>query len=126
MAGILYVVVSPPTDKLSFIFVIIVVFTMMGQTARLIGSKAIYTPRGALTAVAVLVLGGAAIYFLLPVDIELSEKTKEVPTLLFGLGAVFLARQPRGVLFDVINRIRLRQLQRERRLAEAASVEVQT
>ncbi|MBM3672208.1 MAG: hypothetical protein FJW86_08535 [Actinobacteria bacterium] len=126
MAGILYVVVSPPTDKLSFIFVIIVVFAMMGETARLIGSKAIYTARGALLGVGVLAVGITAIVLLLPVEIELSEKAKEVPTLLFGLGAVFLARQPRGVLFDVMNRIRLRQLQRERQLADGATAEAAT
>ena len=45
MAAILYVVVSPPTNKLSFILVIIIVFVMMGMTARLIGSRLIYTPR---------------------------------------------------------------------------------
>lgn len=120
MAGILYAVVSPPTNKLSFIFVIIVVFVLMGVMARLIGSKAIYTPQGAVLAVAVLAAGAAAVVLLLPVDVELSETLQVVPTLLFGLGAVFLARQPRGVLFDVTNRIRLRQLRREAHLTEVA------
>ena len=124
MAAILYVVVSPPTNKLSFILVIIVVFILMGLTARLIGSRAIYTPRGVLAAVVLYAVGIAAIVFLLPIDvrdeIDLGTAWDYIPTLLFGLGAVFLARQPRGVLFDVINRIRLRQLQREARLAEVA------
>ena len=30
----------------------------------------------------------------------------DVPTLLFGLGAVGLAREPRGILFSVVNGIR--------------------
>jgi branched-chain amino acid transport system permease protein len=124
MAAILYVVVSPPTNKLSFILVIIVVFVLMGMTARLVGSRAIYTPRGVVAAVLLYAAGIAAIVLLLPIDvkeeIDLGSAWDYVPTLLFGLGAVFLARQPRGVLFDVMNRIRLRQLQREARLAEAA------
>jgi branched-chain amino acid transport system permease protein len=124
MAAILYVVVSPPTNKLSFILVIIVVFVMMGMTARLVGSRAIYTPRGAVLTVLLYAAGIAAIVLLLPIDvkdeIDLGTAWDYIPTLLFGLGAVFLARQPRGVLFDVMNRIRLRQMQRDARLAEAA------
>jgi len=124
MAAILYVVVSPPTNKLSFILVIIVVFVLMGMTARLIGSRLIYTPRGAVAAVLLFAAGAAAIVLLLPIDVkeelDLGTAWDYIPTLLFGLGAVFLARQPRGVLFDVMNRIRLRQLQRDARLAEAA------
>jgi branched-chain amino acid transport system permease protein len=37
----------------------------------------------------------------------------DVPTLLFGLGAIGLARQPRGVLFDIVNGTRLRRARRE-------------
>jgi branched-chain amino acid transport system permease protein len=126
MAAILYVVVSPPTNKISFILVIIVVFVLMGLTARLIGSRAIYAPKGIAAAVVLYVAGIAAIILVLPIDvkdeIDLGAAWDYVPTLLFGLGAVFLARQPRGVLFDVINRIRLRQLQREARAAEATAV----
>jgi len=126
MAAILYVVVSPPTNKISFILVIIVVFFMMGMTARLIGSRAIYTPKGMVLAALLFIVGIAAIVLLLPIDvkeeIDLGTAWDYIPTLLFGLGAVFLARQPRGVLFDVMNRIRLRQLQREARAAEAAEL----
>src|SRR5262245_51354136 len=126
MAAILYVVVSPPTNKLSFILVIIVVFVMMGMTARLIGSRLIYTPKGIALAVLLYVAGITAIVLLLPIDvkeeIDLGAAWDYVPTLLFGLGAVFLARQPRGVLFDVMNRIRLRQLRIDARSAESAAV----
>jgi branched-chain amino acid transport system permease protein len=125
MAAVLYVVVSPPTNKLSFIFVIIVVFVMMGMTARLVGSKMIYTQKG-MVLVGLLYAGGiTAIYFLLGIDvkeeIDLGSAWDYIPTIMFGLGAVFLAKQPRGVLFDVNNRIRLRNLRREARLAEAAA-----
>jgi hypothetical protein len=53
---------------------------------------------------------------------ELAEGTvKEFPTMLFGLGAIMLAREPRGVLYDMVNRQRLRQLEDiERREEEAA------
>jgi branched-chain amino acid transport system permease protein len=133
MAGILFAVVP---YKLSFILVIIVVFIVFGLGARLIGSKAIYTPRGALLAAAVLAAGIAAIVGLTSLVVEAGQQGAGLisfeggkvllspalfaqgPTLLFGLGAVFLAKQPRGVLFDLMNRIRLRQLQREARLAE--------
>ena len=118
MAGILFAVVTPPTNKLSFILVIIVVFLMMGLIARLVGSKAIYQPPGAVLAVAIFAAGATAIVLLLPLDIELSDTLQVLPTLLFGLGAIFLARQPRGVLFDVMNRIRLRQMRRDARLVD--------
>jgi branched-chain amino acid transport system permease protein len=42
--------------------------------------------------------------------LELGEQTAEVPTMLFGLGAIALAREPRGVLYDMVNRLRLRQM----------------
>ena len=36
--------------------------------------------------------------------------------MLFGLGAVALSREPRGVIYDIVNRQRLRQIhQAERR-----------
>jgi hypothetical protein len=35
--------------------------------------------------------------------------TREVPTMLFGLGAIALVNEPRGVVYDIINRQRLRQ-----------------
>src|SRR5207248_5767603 len=42
--------------------------------------------------------------------LDLGEQTALVPTMLFGLGAIVLAREPRGVLYDMVNRQRLRQL----------------
>jgi branched-chain amino acid transport system permease protein len=129
LAAVLYVMVSPPTNKLSFILVIIVVFMIMGMTARLVGSRMIYTRKGAALAV-LLYAGGIALIalVLMPLDvkkeIDLGTAWDHIPTILFGLGAVFLAKQPRGVLFDVMNRIRLRDLQREARRAEAEAAEV--
>src|SRR5262249_32672691 len=55
--------------------------------------------------------------------LDLGEQTGSVPTMLFGLGAIGLAREPRGVLYDMVNRQRLRQLRNlERRDEEAELV----
>jgi branched-chain amino acid transport system permease protein len=54
------------------------------------------------------------------VSLHLTEGWTEVPTMLFGLGAIALAREPRGVLFDVVNQHRLRRLRRQTRREERA------
>jgi branched-chain amino acid transport system permease protein len=54
------------------------------------------------------------------VSLYLSEGWTDVPTMLFGLGAIALAREPRGVLFDVANQHRLRRLRRQTRRDERA------
>jgi hypothetical protein len=65
-----------------------------------------------------LAAGGVYVaYALLAGDVNITqEMAAEVPTMLFGLGAVALAREPRGVIYDIVNRQRLRQIhQAERR-----------
>jgi branched-chain amino acid transport system permease protein len=47
------------------------------------------------------------------VSLYLTEGWADVPTMLFGLGAIALAREPRGVLFDIVNHQRLRRLRRQ-------------
>jgi hypothetical protein len=42
-------------------------------------------------------------------NLELGESGAEVPTMLFGLGAIALVNEPRGVVYDIVNRQRLRQ-----------------
>jgi branched-chain amino acid transport system permease protein len=54
------------------------------------------------------------------VSLHLTEGWADVPTLLFGLGAIALAREPRGVIFDVVNQHRLRRLRRQTRREERA------
>ncbi len=45
---------------------------------------------------------------------------REVPTMLFGLGAIGLVSEPRGVVYNIVNRQRLRQFKNiERREEEA-------
>jgi branched-chain amino acid transport system permease protein len=54
------------------------------------------------------------------VSLYLTEGWADVPTMLFGLGAIALAREPRGVLFDIVNHQRLRRLRRQARRDERA------
>jgi hypothetical protein len=66
----------------------------------------------------VLAAGGAYVaYLLLAGEVNISiEASAEVPVMLFGLGAVALSREPRGAIYDIVNRQRLRQIhQAERR-----------
>jgi branched-chain amino acid transport system permease protein len=51
-------------------------------------------------------------------NLELGETGSEVPTMLFGLGAILLAREPRGVVYDIVNRQRLRQFKEAERHEE--------
>jgi hypothetical protein len=54
--------------------------------------------------------------------LELGDRATEVPTMLFGLGAIGLAREPRGVLYDMVNRQRLRQFREAERRDEEATL----
>ena len=53
--------------------------------------------------------------------LELGDRATEVPTMLFGLGAIGLAREPRGVLYDMVNRQRLRQFREAERRDEESN-----
>jgi hypothetical protein len=72
-----------------------------------------------LVASGVILVVGVVVAFL-AADLELGEQTAEVPTMLFGLGAIALAREPRGVLYDMVNRIRLRRMRDAERRDEDA------
>jgi branched-chain amino acid transport system permease protein len=54
--------------------------------------------------------------------LDLGDRASEVPTMLFGLGAIGLAREPRGVLYDMVNRQRLRQFREAERRQEEAEL----
>ena len=84
------------------------------------GAAAIKTPAGAAALVVLVAVIGGIIAMLLGLD--LAESVGEVPTLLFGLGAIFLAGEPRGVLFNFVNSLRVRQMRHEARLAEDAAL----
>lgn len=50
--------------------------------------------------------------------LDLGDSAAEVPTMLFGLGAIGLVSEPRGVIYNIINRQRLRQFQDSERRDE--------
>jgi branched-chain amino acid transport system permease protein len=50
--------------------------------------------------------------------LDLGESASEVPTMLFGLGAIGLVNEPRGVVYDIVNRQRLRQFKAAERQQE--------
>ena len=52
----------------------------------------------------------------------LSDGWQDVPTLMFGLGAIALAREPRGVIFDVANQHRLRRMRRAAKREQPVAV----
>jgi branched-chain amino acid transport system permease protein len=89
--------------------------------ARLARSGKIKTPAGAAALVVLVAVVGGVIAMLLGLD--LTESVGEVPTLLFGLGAIFLAGEPRGVLFNFVNSLRVRRMRHEARLAEDAALD---
>jgi branched-chain amino acid transport system permease protein len=89
-------------------------------TALLVGlrvAKAPITNQPARIAVLVAVAGLGVWLTLTLAGLDLGEAgTREVPTMLFGLGAIGLVNEPRGVVYDIVNRQRLRQYkQAERR-----------
>jgi branched-chain amino acid transport system permease protein len=57
--------------------------------------------------------------------LELGDRAAEVPTMLFGLGAIGLAREPRGVLYDMVNRQRLRRARDAERRQEDAELQAE-
>ena len=54
--------------------------------------------------------------------LELGESAAEVPTMLFGLGAIGLVNEPRGVVYDIVSRQRLRQFKEAEAQDEAAKL----
>jgi branched-chain amino acid transport system permease protein len=119
LAGVIFAVIP---QQLNLLLVMILLFVVVGLLARLVLTRDIAKWWGAALTVALLVV--AVIGAKVLADVEVPESWAEVPTLLFGLGAVALARQPRGVLFDAVNRIRLRAMRREAALAAAPTAEV--
>jgi branched-chain amino acid transport system permease protein len=120
IAGIVFAVVP---QKLIFIVVIALVLTAGALVARLVMSGRIRTPAGAVMAAVVAAVGIVGTGLLLTVDVHetvAGVSVRDLPTMLFGLGAVFLAREPRGILFNVVNRLRLREARRQAGVAEPA------
>ena len=72
------------------------------------------------------VVAAAGVYLAIRAGgLELGDRASEVPTMLFGLGAIGLAREPRGVLYDMVNRQRLRQFREAERRDEEAAIQAE-
>jgi hypothetical protein len=50
--------------------------------------------------------------------LDLGDSAAQVPVMLFGLGAIGLAQEPRGVIYDIVNRQRLRRFKDAERREE--------
>ncbi len=120
LAGVLVIVLP---QQLNLLLVMILLFTALGLLARLVMTREILRWWGALLAVAIAVIAVFGMKALADVEID-KEQWGDVPTLLFGLGAVALARQPRGIIYDAVSRIRLRVMKHDAQPAAANPVEV--
>ena len=68
------------------------------------------------------VVAAGAVYLAVVLGgLDLGDSGSEVPTMLFGLGAIGLSKEPRGVVYDIVNRQRLRQFKDAERDDEEAS-----
>jgi branched-chain amino acid transport system permease protein len=117
LAGIL-LVYAP--ERPTAILVVALALTCMGLIARIVIAGRLRTASGALGIVALVALGVVGSSLLLGIEVD-GDWVPDAITMLFGLGAIFLARRPSGVLFDFVNRLRLRQLRAQARLVEAAA-----
>ncbi|MFM8303966.1 MAG: ABC transporter permease [Actinomycetota bacterium] len=103
------------------VLVLVVLVIGVRVALRLRRVEALEGPARVVGVVGVVVLTLVGAY--LTTTVGLSETTvKEVPTMLFGLGAIMLAREPRGVLYDMVNRQRLRRLEDLERQEEEAEL----
>jgi branched-chain amino acid transport system permease protein len=98
---------------ISVLIALRIVRTPTGKKWLKLGIAAVFVIAGLLLALQ-FVTGGISIN---------PETAQEVPVLLFGLGAIALAREPRGVIYDMVNRQRLRQFQDAERRDEQARLE---
>jgi branched-chain amino acid transport system permease protein len=107
-------------DTVSVILVLIALATALLIILRIVRlpvrSRAIPIASSVVVAIASVLLAIQA------AGLELGDRAAEVPTMLFGLGAIGLAREPRGVLYDMVNRQRLRQFRAAERREEEATL----
>jgi ABC-type branched-subunit amino acid transport system permease subunit len=80
---------------------------------------------GAITAVSLLVVGVVAVLVSDSVTSTVTDHIGEVPTTLFGFGAIMVAREPRGVLYDAKKRRHERKMQRAAKRAPAPRPEAE-
>jgi hypothetical protein len=58
--------------------------------------------------------------------LDLGDASAEVPIMLFGLGAIGLSQEPRGVIYDIVNRQRLRRFKDAERREEEERLRAET
>ncbi len=109
LAGVIVTVIP---QQLNLLLVMILLFTALGLLARLVLTREIMKWWGAVLAVAIAVIAVVGMKALADIEVD-KEAWGDVPTLLFGLGAIGLARQPKGIIYDAVNRIRLRAMRSE-------------
>jgi branched-chain amino acid transport system permease protein len=110
-------------DAVSVILVLIAV-----AAGALVGLRVWRTPAG-VGAKAVLLVVVAALTVWAAValaGLDLGDSAAQVPTMLFGLGAIGLASEPRGVIHDIVNRQRLRRFKDAERREEEERLRVET
>jgi branched-chain amino acid transport system permease protein len=117
LAGIL-LVYAP--ERPTAILVVALLLTCAGLIARITFARRLRTPTGAVGAVALVAVAVLGSKLLLDLEVD-GDWVPDAITMLFGLGAIFLARRPRGVIFDFVSRLRLRQLRAQTHLAEVAA-----
>jgi ABC-type branched-subunit amino acid transport system permease subunit len=98
-------------DAVSVILVAIALAAALLVILRLLRLRTM--PRPIPIAISVVVAAVGVVAATQLAGLELGDQTAEVPTMLFGLGAIGLAREPRGVLYDMVNRQRLRRFREE-------------
>ena len=107
-------------DAVSVILVAIALAAALLVILRVLRIRTMPRPIPIAISVAVAVVGVVVATQL--AGLELGDRAAEVPTMLFGLGAIGLAREPRGVLYDMVNRQRLRRFRDAERQQEDAEL----
>jgi branched-chain amino acid transport system permease protein len=103
---------------------VILVLVGLAATA-LIASKVAKLPvasRGVRMALLLIVAALGIWAAVLLAGLDLGDSAAEVPTMLFGLGAIGLVQEPRGVVYDIVNRQRLRHFATAEREEEDANL----
>jgi branched-chain amino acid transport system permease protein len=107
------------TDAVNAILALIVLALAATLVLQLVRTSSVAPPLAIAAAVCVAIAGVVIVYLILTGGVDIDDQTaQEVPTLLFGLGAVALAREPRGVIYDMANSQRLRRLREAERRDE--------
>jgi hypothetical protein len=98
-------------DAVNVILVILSLALGLGLALKVARAEAIPPPAAIAIAIAIAAAGIVLAAQFVFGGITIDEVTaSEVVVMMFGLGAIVLAREPRGVVYDIVNRQRLRQM----------------